>query len=182
MNFIFEFWRQLYIVFFLTIQCIIYIYYYNSNLIRSDGSRQVDRHGSPDQTRRGASRLILWSAPANETWSGISDQVTVIMIDLLYTLHTSWKYFEINCSMFIYWRKAHFKNNYRYYFFNVYYNPWARSSVRIIKMHQKDTFMLRSRICRLYFEKDKLHGTYFVRCDMNNVTIPHVFVMRKTVY
>ena len=37
---------------------LIYIYYYNSNLIRSAGSRQVDRHGSPDQTRRGASSLI----------------------------------------------------------------------------------------------------------------------------
>ena len=36
----------------------IYIYYYNSNLIRSAGSRKVDRHGSPDQTRRGASSLI----------------------------------------------------------------------------------------------------------------------------
>ena len=34
------------------------IYYYNSNLIRSAGSRQVDRHGSADQTRRGASSLI----------------------------------------------------------------------------------------------------------------------------
>ena len=32
----------------------LHIYYYNSNLIRSAGSRQVDRHGSPDQTRRGA--------------------------------------------------------------------------------------------------------------------------------
>ena len=32
-------------------------------------------------------------------------------INLLYTLHTSWKYFEINCSTFIYLRKAHFKNN-----------------------------------------------------------------------
>ena len=53
------------------------IYYYNSNLIRSAGSRQVDRHGSPDQTR-------------------------LIYINLLYTLPPSWKYFEINCSTFIY--------------------------------------------------------------------------------
>ena len=42
--------------------------------------------------------------------------------------------------------------------------------------------MLRSRICRLHFEKDKLYGTYmyFVRCDMKDVTIPHAFVLRKT--
>ena len=37
---------------------IINIYYYNCNLIRSAGSRQVDRYGSPDQTRRGALSLI----------------------------------------------------------------------------------------------------------------------------
>ena len=30
---------------------VINLNYYNSNLIRSAGSRQVDRHGSPDQTR-----------------------------------------------------------------------------------------------------------------------------------
>ena len=31
------------------------IYYYNNNLIRSAGSRQFDRHGSPDQTRHAVS-------------------------------------------------------------------------------------------------------------------------------
>ena len=31
----------------------LYINYYNSNIIPSAGSHQVDRHGSPDQTRRG---------------------------------------------------------------------------------------------------------------------------------
>ena len=36
----------------------LHLYYYNSNLIRSAGSRQVDRQGSPDQMRRGASSLI----------------------------------------------------------------------------------------------------------------------------
>ena len=40
--------------------------------------------------------------------------------------------------------------------------------------------MLRSRICRLQFETDKILCTYFVRCDMNDVTIPHAFVLRKT--
>ena len=47
-------------------------------------------------------------------------------------------------------------------------------------MHQKDAFMLRSRICRLHFETDKVLCTYFVRYDMNDVTIPHAFVLRKT--
>ena len=49
-------------------------------------------------------------------------------------------------------------------------------------MHQKDGFMLMSRMCRLYFEKDigLALCTYFVRCDMNDVTIPHAFVLRKT--
>ena len=56
------------------------IYHYNSNLIRDVGSRLVDRRGSLDQTRRSASRLIWWSVPVNLTWSGTSDQVTVIII------------------------------------------------------------------------------------------------------
>ena len=47
-------------------------------------------------------------------------------------------------------------------------------------MHKKDAFLLRSRICRLHFETDKILCTYFVRCDMNDVTIPHAFVLRKT--
>ena len=47
-------------------------------------------------------------------------------------------------------------------------------------MHQKDAFMLRSRMCRLHFEKDKVLCTDFVRCDMNDVTILHAFVLRKT--
>ena len=42
-----------------TILCImINIYYYNSNLIWSAGSRQIVRHGSLDQRRRWASSLI----------------------------------------------------------------------------------------------------------------------------
>ena len=41
--------------------------------------------------------------------------------------------------------------------------------------------MLRSRICRLHFETDKVLWTYFVRCDMNDVTIPHAFVLRKNI-
>ena len=40
--------------------------------------------------------------------------------------------------------------------------------------------MLRIRICRLHFETGKVLFTYFVRCDMNGVTIPHAFVLRKT--
>ena len=52
------------------------------------GSRQVDQHGKPDQPRRGA--------PVNKTWSDKSDQVTVIMINLLYTPPTLSKIFEMN--------------------------------------------------------------------------------------
>ena len=46
-------------------------------------------------------------------------------------------------------------------------------------MHQKDVFMLRSRICRLHFETEKIFGKDFVRCDMNNVTIPHALYIEK---
>ena len=47
-------------------------------------------------------------------------------------------------------------------------------------MHKKDVLMLRSRICRLQFETEKVLGTDLLRCDMNDVTIPHTFVLRKT--
>ena len=39
--------------------------------------------------------------------------------------------------------------------------------------------MLRSRICR-HLETEKVLGTYFVRCDMNDVTIPHALCIEKT--
>ena len=47
------------------------LYYYFCILIRSTGSRQVDRH----VTRRRALSLIGWSTPVNETGSSTSDQV-----------------------------------------------------------------------------------------------------------
>ena len=52
-------------------------------------------------------------------------------------------------------------------------------------MHQKDMLMLRSRICRLHFETDKVLDTVldtdFVWCDMNDVTIPHVLCIEKNI-
>ena len=48
-------------------------------------------------------------------------------------------------------------------------------------MHQKDVFMLRSRICRLHFETEKILGKDFVRCDMNDVTIPHALCIEKNI-
>ena len=47
-------------------------------------------------------------------------------------------------------------------------------------MLQKYAFMLKSRICRLHFETDKVLCTYFVRYDKNDVTMPDAFVLRKT--
>ena len=66
-----------------------HMYYYNNNLIRSAGSRLVDRDWSPNQTRRGALSLIIWFVPVKEMWCGIWDQVTVIMINLIFTLYPS---------------------------------------------------------------------------------------------
>jgi hypothetical protein len=45
----------------------------------------TDRHGSSDSRRSEASSAIWWSARVNKTWSTSSDQVTVVMINLLYT-------------------------------------------------------------------------------------------------
>ena len=46
-------------------------------------------------------------------------------------------------------------------------------------MHQKDAFMLKSMNYRLHFETDKVLCTDFVRCDMNDVTIPHALCIEK---
>ena len=46
-------------------------------------------------------------------------------------------------------------------------------------MHQKDAFMFGSRICRFHFETDKVLGTDFVLCNMNDVTIPHELCIEK---
>ena len=48
-------------------------------------------------------------------------------------------------------------------------------------MHQKDEFMFRSRICRFYFETDKVLSTDFVLCNMNDVTIPHELCIEKNI-
>ena len=42
-------------------------------------------------------------------------------------------------------------------------------------MHQKDAFMFRSIINKFHFETDKVLGTDFVWCDMNDVRILRVF-------
>ena len=48
-------------------------------------------------------------------------------------------------------------------------------------MLQRHTFMLISMIHRLHFETDKVLGTDFVRCDMNDVTIPHALCIDKNI-
>ena len=48
-------------------------------------------------------------------------------------------------------------------------------------MHQKDVLILRSRICRLDFEAEKVLGTDLLQCDMNDVTIPHALCIEKKI-
>ena len=48
-------------------------------------------------------------------------------------------------------------------------------------MQQKDAFMSRSRIFRFHFETDKVFGTDFVRCDINDVTIPFALCIEKNI-
>ena len=40
-------------------------------------------------------------------------------------------------------------------------------------------FMLSSKICRFHFETGKVLCTYFVLCDMNDVTISHALCIEK---
>ena len=103
------------------------IYYYNSNLIQSAESHENDRHGSSDQTRRRASSLILRFTPVNETYSGISDQVTFIMINVLYTLPTLSKNFEIkylgSSVQRLFTKEKHILKELSLIFFFAYYKP-----------------------------------------------------------
>ena len=50
-------------------------------------------------------------------------------------------------------------------------NPEWGLELKIILMHQKDAFRFRRRICRFHFETDKALGTYFILCDINDVTM-----------
>ena len=42
-------------------------------------------------------------------------------------------------------------------------------------------FMFRSRICRFHFETNKVLHTDFVRCEMNDGTLPHALCIEKTI-
>ena len=64
----------------------IYTHYYNSNLIRHTVSRLVCEVIPLDHPRRIASRVIQWYGLIHKTWYCTPDQVTFIIICLLYTL------------------------------------------------------------------------------------------------
>ena len=46
-------------------------------------------------------------------------------------------------------------------------------------MHQRDACMFRSRICKFHFKTDKVFGTDFLRCDVNDITRPHALCIEK---
>ena len=68
------------------------------------------------------------------------------MINLLYTLAMPWKNFKINCSTFIYKRRAQLL---LLFFLMRTITPELGLELKII---QKDVFMLRSRNCRLIWK------------------------------
>ena len=76
----------------------------------------------PEKTKRMSTEAFVLFSPVNETLSGISgsDQVTVIMINLLYTLPASWKMF--NVTLFTN-KEKHIIKQLSSLFFNEYYNP-----------------------------------------------------------
>ena len=41
--------------------------------------------------------------------------------------------------------------------------------------------MICSRICRCHYETDKVLDTDFVRCDINDLTIPHALCIEKNI-
>ena len=62
----------------------IHTHYHNSNLIRLTVTRRVDEVILSDHPRRVASRMIQWYGLIHETWYCTPDQVTIMMICLLY--------------------------------------------------------------------------------------------------
>lgn len=55
-----------------------YIFYHNCNLINSAGSRLIDRHGSPDETRRRASSLICELSIKTDNINGYTINIFII--------------------------------------------------------------------------------------------------------
>ena len=93
------------------------LYHYYSKLIRSGGSRQVDRHGSPDQTSR------VWPGDTSLSTSQVN-QVTIITINIFRS--NVIENFEINVlddlfSIYL------LKKNQVFY---AYYQPWGSSWVK----------------------------------------------------
>ena len=85
--------------------CSIYIII-TVTLIRSVGSRQVDRHGSPDQTRHGFSDQVTYYIPFPHYGKKYPDQL-----------------FNVHLQKNI---RALKKNTLSLFFF--YFKPWTRSS------------------------------------------------------
>ena len=73
-----------------------YTYYYNSNLIWRTASRRVDEVIPSDHPRREASRVFQLYDLIHETYYSTPDQVTIIIICLLYTFFRHYSDF-INC-------------------------------------------------------------------------------------
>ena len=59
-------------------------HYHNSSLIRRTVSHRVDEVIPSDHPRRVASRVIQWYGLIHETWYCTPDQVTIMIICLLY--------------------------------------------------------------------------------------------------
>ena len=69
----------------------IYAHYHNSNLIWRTVSRRVDEAIPSDHPRRVASRVIQWYGLIHKTWYCTPDQVTILIICLLYAFF--WHFF-----------------------------------------------------------------------------------------
>ena len=69
-------------------------HYHKSNLIWRTVSRRVDEVIPSDHPRRVASRVIQWCGLIHETWYCTPDQVTVMIICLLYALFWHSFYFK----------------------------------------------------------------------------------------
>ena len=129
---------------------VINIYYFNTNLIRRAKSHEVDRHGSPDQTRRACQR----DAIQHFWWSYcFSDRFMIYHATVIQTL---WNKYLGSTVQGLLTKGKHILERTIVKFFFAYFEARARSWV---EKHSKYIGEMHFcyRICKLYFETDKVY-------------------------
>ena len=135
------------------------------------------------QIKRDAERRVWSSDPrlSTRTWSAITDQVFVIMINFLYTFPTLSKIFEKNILDHLFNVHLQIKNTFEKEF--ILMRTINRERWNWVENH----FDCMKKICLClgvgFVGSFWNRESTFLRCDMNDVTIPHaLYIEKKIVY